>query len=387
MRLFATGFVLLLARRVGAQEFGLYSSALAYASLTVILVDLGTNAILTREIARRPSERISIYQSSHLLKVSASLGSMLLLWAGTYAAGLTEEVRYLTLCLGLFSVSQALTDYFSSLLSGIEEMGWEATLKTISRSLSVIFGLVPLFQGKPLGVIATAMAMGSLTGYGVSVLILKSRFGAFGFKKDMAFIKSLLKTSMPLFASAVFWILYESQDIVILNLFRQPQADIGYFASAIKMIDVLRMYPVLLIGVFFPALSKLHLTDPTTYRMKARRVLTFLALSTSLLAAGLYLGADWLIVHIYQEAYRPAVPLLQLLAPALFLCGINYTRMQFLIAQNRERKLFASALTTCLVNLAFAALLVPRFGVSGACYALLISEVANFIVLHHLSRE
>ena len=54
VRLASTAFILLLARYLGAENFGRYSSAFAFASIAVIFVDLGTNAILTRENCARP---------------------------------------------------------------------------------------------------------------------------------------------------------------------------------------------------------------------------------------------------------------------------------------------------------------------------------------------
>jgi O-antigen/teichoic acid export membrane protein len=387
VRLLAILFYFILARRLGAEAFGLYSSALAYASLSVILVDLGTNAILIREIARRPKDRLHIVQSSHALKIVASFLALVLLWVFVLAIGLPPNIRFLTLCLGVFSVGQALTDYFCALLSGIEEMGWEAFLKTLFRAISVFFGIVPLSMGLPLSSIGASMAGGTLVGYAASLIIIHNRFpGALRLSADFTFIKGLIKTSMPVFASVLFWVLYESQDVLLLNFFKTSQVDIGYFSSAIKIIDVLRIYPVLLIGVFFPALSKLHVADEAAYEAKKRRLFLFILTSVACLSAMLFIGADWVILGIYREGFMPAARLLQTLAPALLLSGLNYTQMQFLIVQNRERALLGSAALVCLSNIAFAIWFIPLFGPLGACYALLASESCAFLYLLWLSR-
>src|ERR1017187_9575035 len=83
VRLASTLFLLLLTRRLGPEDFGRYSSALAFAALCGIFVDLGTNTILTREIARHPEDRLRIAEASHFLKVLASAGSWLILLAAT----------------------------------------------------------------------------------------------------------------------------------------------------------------------------------------------------------------------------------------------------------------------------------------------------------------
>src|SRR5258706_733268 len=99
LRLVTTVFILFLARRVGAESFGLYSTAMAYAAFCAVFVDLGTNSILTREIARRPQDRVLIVETSQLLKMAAAIGSWLLLWGVTYLLQFGPQERHVTLCL------------------------------------------------------------------------------------------------------------------------------------------------------------------------------------------------------------------------------------------------------------------------------------------------
>src|SRR5262249_21329160 len=157
VRLASTLFVLFLARRLGAEEFGRYSSAVAFAAICIVLVDLGTGAILTREIARHPESRHRMADASHLLKLAASLFSWIVLLAATYLFKFRPDQRTMTLSLGVVAIGQTLTEYFGSLLNGIEEMGWEAALKTISRLLSLSLGFVALFLRQSLPAITLSM--------------------------------------------------------------------------------------------------------------------------------------------------------------------------------------------------------------------------------------
>jgi PST family polysaccharide transporter len=381
LRLISTLFVLLLARHLGADDFGRYSSALAYAALCIVFVDLGTNAILTREIARYPDRRLQIAESSHSLKALAALGSWLILLAVTYALRFSPENRRLTLCLGVVVIGQTLTEYFSALLNGIEEMGWEAVLKVLCRTLGLGLGFLALFSGKSVDQIVQAMAWGTLASYLAAVGLIQFRFGRFGFRADVDFLKSLCRASLPLFACVLFWILYDSQDILLLNYFHFSQRDIGLFSAAMKIIDVLRVYPVLIMGVFFPTLARLHLSDPEEFRRKQRRLLIFVGGSLLGGAACLYTMAPWIIRLLYKSDFAAASDLLRLLAPALVGMGLAHVQMQTLIALNQERKLLAGAFITCACNLLFACLLLPRLGVAGVCYALIGSEIVYFLFL------
>ncbi len=381
LRLISTLFVLLLARALGAEDFGRYSTAMAYAALCSVLVDLGTNSILTRDIARHPSERMRMAESSHFLKLTASAGSWLILLIFTYILQFPPEQRYLTLCLGIVAMGQTLTEYFGSLLSGIEEMGWEAVVKIISRSVGLSWAFVSLALKEPLPAIVTHMAIGTIAGYATSVVIIKYRFGRFGLKIDPVFLRSLLSTSWPLFGSVIFWILYDSQDILLLNYFHISLREIGLFSAAMKIIDVTRAYPVLMMGVFFPTFSRLHMSDLGEFRRKKHLVILAMGASMTLLVIAIYTLAPWIIGFLYKGDFMPSAHLLRLLTPALFMIGVNHTQIQFLIAVNRERKLLLSALIVCSVNILLACLLIPKFGAAGTCYALMGSEFVNFFFL------
>src|SRR5437016_3278274 len=83
VRLLSTIFMLVLARAVGASDFGIYSTAFAFASVFSILIDLGTNPIITREIARHPHKRPQIIASVNFLKTITAVIMLLSLWLVT----------------------------------------------------------------------------------------------------------------------------------------------------------------------------------------------------------------------------------------------------------------------------------------------------------------
>jgi O-antigen/teichoic acid export membrane protein len=90
---------------------------------------------------------------------------------------------------------------------------------------------------------------------------------------------------------------------------------------------------------------------------------------------------------LYKNDFAPAAGILKLLAPALVVMGVNHGQMQILIALNRESQLMKGALILCLSNAILACVFLPLFGVFGTCYALLGSELANFIFLRFTLRS
>src|SRR5215472_7315032 len=91
VRILSTLFLLLLARKIGAADFGCYSSAWAFASVFMILVDLGMSWIITREVARNSADQSGIIGAGNLLKLIASGLALTLIHLSAVLTGLAHD--------------------------------------------------------------------------------------------------------------------------------------------------------------------------------------------------------------------------------------------------------------------------------------------------------
>lgn len=375
VRLFSSLFVLLLARFVGAAEFGRYSSAFAFASIFTIFVDLGTGAIVTREIARHSDRQQHILHTTHSLKVLSALGALLLIHFLSPFFAVSKDKTTLVDALGVVVITYTLLDYFCSMLTGKEDMKWEALLKVVCRGIIFLIGIGAILIHASLAGIGLSMAAGAFVSYGIGVQIVRYRFGSFHYEIQLDTLRFLLRSCLPLFGSVFFWAFYDNQDVLLLNHFRVPDNQIGYFAAAIKMIDVLKVYPVLLVGVFFPSLSRLSLGHSSDFLKRAHRLMRFMGVSAFPLALLIYVLAPFIMVLLYGESYSSATPLLRNLLPAFLGISLNHLFMHVLIARDQEGTLFVGSIIACLSNLLMSWVLIPLYGSLGVCYALVGSEL------------
>src|SRR4051812_38151533 len=101
LRVFSSLFIFLLGRTLGAAPFGLYSTAFAFASLFMILVDMGINPIVTREIARDVPGRPRLLRSATLLKLAASVLALAGMHATAYFSHFDVQKTRLVDALGI----------------------------------------------------------------------------------------------------------------------------------------------------------------------------------------------------------------------------------------------------------------------------------------------
>ncbi|MFA5975323.1 MAG: flippase [Elusimicrobiota bacterium] len=372
VRVFSALFIFLLARTLGAAAFGFYSTAFAFASLFLIVVDLGLNSIVTREIARHAPERTAILRSANTIKFSAALLAIVCVHflSGGYPFARTH--RLLVDTVAIMVVTYSLIDYMGAALAGKEEMGWEACLRTLCRMIVATCGILVLYRTRSLIHVTLSMSIASVFSLGLGMVILRARFGGFPLGWDSVMARRLFSSSLPLLGSVVFWILYDNQDILLLNHYHVAAKDIGLYVSATKIIDVLKVAPVLLAGAFFPALSR-YAHEHESFLNNTRALLAYAILLLFVIAGSAFLAAPFLETLLYGPQFSEATPLLRILLVAFAAVFLNHLCLQLLIAKDCERQLLLGTVIACVSKLLFNIWLIPRYGTHGACYSLVAS--------------
>jgi len=373
LRILSSSFIFLLAHKIGAAQFGLYSTAVAFATLFVILVDLGTNAIVTREIARDIPHRSRILKTSNFLKILAAASVIILIHVVSYASSFARENQKLVDSIGVIVIVYSLMDHAAALLAGRNELGWEAFLKISCRAVVIGTGIGVLFVKPSLLAVTMSMAAASGVAIVMGTWILRSRFGEFGAAVDAEALRKLVRSSLPLLGFTSFWMFYDNQDILLLHHFQIANRDIGLYWSASKIIDVLRVFPVLLMGAFFPTLARLAATRES-YLQTSRTLLGYAVLAIPAVVGSVYWAAPFLETLFYGPQFLEAAVLLRLLLPAFAATFLNHIFMQMLITKDLEMKLLSASLVACVSNFILNWFLIPRYGPPGVCYALIISE-------------
>src|SRR5437763_19185 len=133
--------------------------------------------------------------------------------------------------------------------------------------------------------------------------------------------------------------------------------------------------PILQSCTFLPSLARHAHSSAKAFHERARELLISAGVGFPLLTAVTYGVAPIVIQTLYGPGYLAAVPALRILLIGFLIMAFNLVLQQVLIALDKERQSLAGSVLVCLSNLIVSALLIPRFGILGTCYALIISEL------------
>jgi len=363
----------ILARRLGLADFGLYTTFYTLLGPVIMVASMGLDTWLLREGGRRTELDDTIGQVFSLRLLTT--GVLMVLAVGVLAAtGRTS------LSLPVVFAALGLT---AELLLTTAHTALRAQVRNISASL-----LQVLVAALTIGLILWAwnpqLPLLSATGYrlladtaGLAVLVwlLGSSLRHIGFRP--ARLWSMVYAARHFFATDVLSNIALKADLILVALVL-GSSDAGIYSPALLIINTTFVVPMVAWQVLLPIVSRMQPGAPSF-----RRTLG-LAVAGSVGYGMLWLlilnwGAEPLIDTVFRPEYKGAIPLLQIMAAIPLLKSLNFCSAMLMVARDRQvlrnRLLAIGAVFNVLANV----LVIPVFGLEGAAWINLTTETVLLV--------
>ncbi|MFQ6000898.1 MAG: oligosaccharide flippase family protein [Anaerolineae bacterium] len=386
-----TAFAMVMLRILGPEGQGKYGFAIFIVGYFEIVTNFGLDTLLTREVAKDPSQGNRYLSNTAILRLLILLGVLPLLfiflavWRGLFALSWDTIVAILLLTLSLIpsSISAAL----SSLFRAHEKMEYPAAITMVSTILKVTLGLLALLLGFGFVGLAGVSVMVNL----VTMLILLYLVVKIFFRPQLEFnppfSKEMLGLSYPLMINHLLATLFFRVDVTLLQPMKGDTV-VGWYTAAYKFIDGVNIIPSTFTIAIFPIISRFaqgareSLIKAYTLAIKALLIVSLpLALLVTFYARGLILifgGSE------YLPHSAIALSLLIWYAPVGF---INSVTQYLLIAINQQRFLTRAFLIGLAFNIVANLIFIPSYGYQAAAVITILSEIALFLPFYYGVRK
>ncbi len=375
-RLFSLVVTVHLAQALLAGGFGVIAFATSVLSYAGLLVDFGCDTLGPIEVARgeTPVGRlVANIVAMRLLLLGAGLAALLLF---SWSAPVSLVTKKVLILYGLSLATNALD--LDWVFLGKGPMQVCAMAEIFSQAIVAGGALLVIHGPGDIARMPWVFLVSRL--FAVSYLAIEylRRFGFVDVRLDRALLRRLFRAALPLTGTSFVTMLSHNFDLVFLGLWLGSAAA-GLYGAAYRIVWA----PTLLVTAFYtalrPALACAYghgLGSIDSLLRRSGRITA--AFGVGLVAGGLFL-AEPLVLWLYGEAYRAAVPPFQLLLGALGLMVVSRTYRLILTSfdhQGTDFKIMsAAAVTNVLLNL----LLVPYWGLTGAAAASMASEILILI--------
>lgn len=375
-RVFTVGAVVLAARVLGADVFGVYGSASAFAVILSLLATLGMHPLLVRDLAREPGRAPSLLRAAHLVKAVSSVVMLVALVAlGRWAVGLTGDALRAAVLLGLAYAVGAFGENLSAYFQAVERMH-------VWTEASALYGIVTGALGALLVWLTHSLVWfctAALAGQVISLAWLLYRAPGTvrtGEPVRGADVARLARALAPFAATFVILSLHYKLDVLLLERWR-PSADVGLYTAAYKLIDVFHALVIVGVSALYPRLARSATVERRDgERWAGTRAAELAVLAAVPVAAMAYLAAGPAVDILFGSGYQASGPAVSLLALAMPALALNQLGGYLLGAAHRIGWMAALYTGSLVLKTALDAVLIPRYGAVGAAGAMAGAEMA-----------
>ena len=369
-RLVALVTVIVLARHLGDEDYGRYTTLITYSALVSVLADLGVSPLYTREAARRP-ERLPDYLATLLSgKLLLAAAASVIFAVAMGAVGLGGLIVPGAALLVLTTYANLLRNTFYAL--GRLEFEAVAILAEIAIQAGLILAGARSHAGVGFFIWAYAASYGFTCVYCL-VVVTAFRLGRVRLGFDRALFWGWLKLAFPFALGAFLTNLYFRADVPILQHFK-PFHEVGWYQFAYKPFEALQFVPLAVQSTVYPLLA-IYFRDarPRLGVAYARFFKILVVMGWPLTVGTFVLAAP---VGRLFRLFPESIPSLRILALAIVFLFANSAFTAMLYAIDRQ-DLFAWATgIAVVVNVGLNLILVPVYGYLAASAVTVVTEAA-----------
>lgn len=364
---------IIITRRFGATGFGEFILATTYAAFFYVISDFGLNAIVNIELTngKKPS-----YYFSNLLSLRAVLSTFLFICALIplsflpYSGALKKSIFVACFTIftqALFQVSTAFFQYNLKYQRATVAMG-------VGRLASLAFIAWAASRGMGVVYLIASYAGGELLGVLIAFVLVKPLVGKLRWGVDFELWKKLLIAALPLGLTAIFSVINQKADTIILSLLLSNH-EVGIYGVAYKVYEVVLVYPTFFMNAAYPILLKHRKLGLAKLRNSVKLSAVFLVASALLASVVGIALAPWIINVVGGFDFADSALVLKILLLGLPILFPSALLWWLVIVLGKQKYLPRIYLLGALINICANLIFIPKFGVAASAAITWLDEI------------
>jgi O-antigen/teichoic acid export membrane protein len=366
--------VLRLANALGADDYGRYTTLIAFSALVSVFADIGFNPLYTREAARNPKQLGDYLGTLLVLKLAlAAVAFVILALALYFAAGLSSLI--------LPGAALLVTTAYANLLRNTFYAVGRAEFDAIAIVSEIVIQAGLIFYGAHIQASVAFYIWAYAASFAFTIVYSLFVISVFGMGRihlglDLKLVRRWLPLALPFAYTFFLTNLYFRADVPILQHFRSF-AEVGWYQFAYKPFEALQFIPLAIQVVAYPVLGVYFVSDPKRLRLAYERFFKVLVLLGWPFTVGTFV-----LVHPINRLFSPSgafaqsEPSLRILAFGIVFLFVNSAFYAMLNATNRQGlNAWATGLAAG-VNIVLNLILIPFYGYLAASATTVVTEAA-----------
>ncbi|HXJ81250.1 MAG TPA: oligosaccharide flippase family protein [Candidatus Methylomirabilis sp.] len=376
---------------LGPVRQGYFSAAESLAGVFFILIGLGIDTHIMREVSVRPRHASEIVGGIFVLRGLMSAALLIVMTAVLQTSRRPSELVVTAAVFGIANLIIANNTTLASVLQATSFAGPVAAANVAGKLAWAAGVLLALHYDAPLPLLALALPGGDLLKTAVLVPFARSRL-QLQFRIDVPALRRALRASTPFFVNAMALGLLSNLGMSILAFIRTDPREVGWFAAVQNLVALCSLLMPLMGWVIMPLLSRAYARSEAEGLGMLRRGLEGLIILVAPLTVAVSASSDTLVRVAFGPAFAPAAPGLSILSLVFLMTYLDVMLAMALSIVGRGWSVTLVSIGSVFVNAALMLLCVPigrgLIGTGGECAGAAASVVATevFVLVAMLSR-
>ncbi len=371
----------MLARYLGVEQFGWYTTTVAFLQFVGILTDFGLIPVTAQMMGENNGlDKKKLLQNLFGFRLTTSvfffLLAPLIALLFSYPREVHEAIAISAIGFVGIGLNQVLTGYFQYRL----KMHVQSIAEFISRV--VLIGVLFLIITWQTSFVAT---MGLI----VIPNLVFTLFLFFGAKQDVdikpaydwTMWKIIIIKMWPIAISILFNVVYLKGDLLILASYRS-QSEVGLYGSAYRVVDIIAQTSMLFMGIVLPLLAaSWSQKNLEQFKKRAQKSFDGLFLLAIPSICGIAFLAPQLMTLISGKEFVLAGIPLKILSLAIFGVFLGSFFGHVAVAIDQQKRTIWVYLSCAILTLVGYFVFIPLYGMTGAAWMSAFSEIYVGVML------
>ena len=369
----------LVARHMGAFEFGQFSLALTLFYTFQVVAVAGLKTLIVREVARDRAKTDAYLINGSAVVVASCLLSIASLLLFVRLMGYARETASLILLLSLGLLPFALSAVCEAVFQAWEKMrliAWGNAPASLAKA-----GLAFLALSRGCGlyqlivlILLTHAAIACVEWRLMLRHITRPRANL-----DLGFSLGMIRSTATFLGIDATIALWSSLQILLLARLAS-ETEVGIYSAAAQLLVPVGLIFQSVERTLFPVMCRRFAPGCRDLKQVSEYALAFLLALALPISVGVFALADPALLLLYgKKEFLAAGPVLRILAWGIALKALTHVLGQALLAGRRERVTLRIVAVNALVSLGLGLLLIGRFGPVGAALAALLAGAVDAI--------
>ena len=370
------------ARYLGPNNYGLINYTNAYISFFTNVCTLGLNGIIVKELVANRDKEEEIISTAIILRLIASIISIISIYFLMQTVGKGDILLVTVAILQSISIIFSSFDIINFWYQSNLQSKYPTIIQSIAYIIMSVYRVIILILKKDVIWFSFAVSLDTIV---IAILLITAYHKNKHDKKIVLFsfrwVKKLLRQSYPFILSSIMITIYGQMDKIMIGGM-MDQTSVGLYSVAIAITGLWSFIPVAFLDSARPLIMEAKTKNNTLYIKRLKQLYAFIIWMSICYAILMCIFSKYVILILYGRSYLGAQSALII---TVWYCSFSYlgsAKNIWIICEGKMKYETLFTLCGAICNVVMNFLLIPLYGIIGAAFATLITQIlTNFVIM------